>query len=338
MKVLDLSWGMAGPLSAMILGDSGADVIKVEKPGGDPFREYLPLGYKTWQRGKRSIELDLTKDEDLEVLKKLAAQADILLESFAPGTTEKLGIDYETLSKINPRLIYTSITGYGRGMADSNRPGYDILVAARTGLLYEHRGWPETAMVHMMGTEDILADLETDYSVLQGPPREGPILTASPAATLGAFYSAITAIHAAILARENTGRGQLVETSLVQGAIAAAAGVWQRAEQSERPGFNSWIFGSKGPKGQFKTKDGRWVHNWVPNPRFIMMASEGDEINSSPDLSVQNDPDRFGMGVEETFVITHYQPALAERIAKFTADEWVKAAALADATLQDAVR
>ena len=335
LKVLDLSWGISGPMAAMIMGDSGADVIKVEKPGGDPFRASLPLGYKTWQRGKRSVELDLTNEADLAVFKNLAAGADVLIESFAPGTTARLGIDYATLSKINPRLIYLSITAYGRDRPDSHRKGYDLLVAARTGLMWEHRGWPETAMSHMTGTPDLLADLETDYSVLQGPPRPGPIVTASPAASLGAFYSAVTAIHAALIARDNTGRGQWVETSLLQGAIAAAMGVWLKAENSERPGFNSWIFGMKGPKGQFQTADSRWVHNWVPNPRFILGASERDTINASPDLTVQNDPDRFGMAVEESFVITHYQPILAERMAKFTADEWYRAAALADVPLQE---
>ena len=336
LKVLDLSWGISGPMAAMIMGDSGADVIKVEQPGGDPFRESLPLGYKTWQRGKRSVELDLKDAGDLAVFRNLAAEADVLIESFAPGTTAKLGIDYAALSTINPRLIYLSITAYGRGRPDSNRKGYDLLVAARTGLMWEHRGWPETAMSHMMSTPDLLEDMETDYAVLQGPARPGPIVTASPAASLGAFYSAVTAIHAALVARDNTGRGQWVETSLMQGAIAAAMGVWLKAEHSERPGFNSWIFGMKGPKGQFETADGRWVHNWVPNPRFILGASEGDAINASPDLTVQNDPDRFGMAVEESFVITHYQPILAERMAKFTADEWFHAAALADVPLQEA--
>ena len=333
LRVLDLSWGISGPLAAMMLADAGADVVKVEPPGGDRFRGQL--GYKVWQRGKRSVELDLRARPDLEIFKSLAVEADILIEAFAPGTAAKLGVDYETLRAINPRLIYTSITAYGRDTASADRPGYDLLVAARTGLVWEHRGWPETAMRHVMGGEDVLADLETNYDIVQGPARAGPMVTASPASSLGAFYSALTAIHGALLAREKTGRGQWVETSLLQGAICGAAVVWQRAENSERPGFNSWIFGAKGPKGHFKASDDKWIHNWVPNPRFIVSASEGDQIDSSPDLSAQNDPDRFGMSVEETFVITHYQPILAERVRKFTAKEWVDAAALADATLQE---
>jgi len=247
-----------------------------------------------------------------------------------------LGIDYETLHALNPRLIYTSITAYGRDLPMSGRPDYDLLVNARTGLNWEHRGWPETALCHMMGLPDPAGDLPMDYTVAQGPPRPGPIVTASPAPSLGAFYCALTAISAALYAREATGKGQWVETTLLQGALAAGLAAWQRAEKMDTENFNSWIFGSKAPKGHFETKDGRWIHNWVPNPRFIISASEGDTINSSPELSAQNDPDRFGMGPEESLVISYYQPILAERVKKFTADEWVEAAKIADVTLQEA--
>ena len=334
LRVLDLTCGVAGPMTAMMLGDMGAAVIKIEPPGGAPSRGRL--ADKAWERGKRSIELDLGDEADRGVFKTLALHADILIEDFQPGRASALGLDYAALHALNPRLIYVSITGYGRDMPESDRPAHDLLVAARTGLSWEHRGWPQTAMVHMMGAEDVLADLEVPYEHVQGPPREGPVATASPAASLGAFYLALTAVHAALYARELTGEGQWVETSLLQGALAAGGGVWQRAERHDRPGFNSWIFGSKGPKGHFQTRDGDWIHNWVPNPRFLIQASEGETINSSPDLSAQNDPDRFGTGVEETFVIAHYHPILAECVRKFTARDWLEAAALADATLQDA--
>src|SRR5690606_34659204 len=99
--------------------------------------------------------------------------------------------------------------------------------------------------------------------------------------------------------------------------------------------FNSWILGSKSPKGHFQCADGRWIHNWVPNPRFILAAAEGDRINSSPDLKAQNDPDRFGTGPEELLVMNYYQPILAEAVKKFTADEWVEAAAIARMTMQE---
>jgi crotonobetainyl-CoA:carnitine CoA-transferase CaiB-like acyl-CoA transferase len=337
LRVLDLTWGISGPMATMLLGDHGADVIKIEPPGGDPFRKLgrSQLGYKTWQRGKRSAILDLKDPADLSVFKTLATHADVLVESFEPGVTASLGIDYETLSALNPRLIYASVTAYGGLDAHAGRPGYDLLVAARTGLTFEHRGWPEGCVGHMAGREEMFPDLEIPYDWIQGPPREGPTTTGAPAPSIGAFYWLTTAINAAVLARETTGRGQRVETSLLQGVLGAANCSWQWAEDPDIEGYGHWIKCSKSPKGHFECKDGRWVHQWVPNPRFILGASEGDVIEKNPDLSVQNDPNRFGTGMEEVVVIAHYQPILAERMKKFGADDWLEAAAAADVPMQE---
>jgi crotonobetainyl-CoA:carnitine CoA-transferase CaiB-like acyl-CoA transferase len=337
LRVLDLSWGVSGPMATMLLADQGADVVKIEPPGGDPFRRIgrSALGYKTWQRGKRSAILDLKDAGDLAVFKTLATHADVLVESFEPGTAERLGVDYGVLSALNPRLIYASVTAYGHDSQHASRPGYDLLVAARTGLNWEHRGWPEGSVFHMAGREELFPDLEIPYDWVQGPPREGPMTTSSPSPSIGAFYWLATAINAAVLARETTGRGQRVETSLLQGAIGSANGVWQRAENPDVEGYNHWIKCSKSPKGHFPCKDGRWIHNWVPNPRFILGASEGDAIELSPDLSVQNDPNRFGTGMEEVLVIAHYHPILAERVAKFGCNDWLAAGASADVPVQE---
>ena len=332
LKVLDLSWGIAGPMTAMMLGDNGAEVTKIEPPGGDPFRNQL--GYKVWQRGKRSAILDLKNAEDKKAFLALASQADILVESYAPVTTTKLGIDFATLSKLNPRLVYCSITGYGRDNALSHRPAYDALVQARTGLMFEQRGWPEGALNHMNGLPDPFPDLEIPQDAVQGAPRPGPLFVASHWPSLGAFFTASLGIAAAIRARGITGKGQWVETSLLQGALAGAAGVWQRVEKPDADGFDTWILNSKSSKGHFKAKDGKWLHNWVPNPRFILQASEGDKINATPNLTVQNDPDRFGTGPEEILVMSHYQPILAEAVAKFPVQDWIEAAAIAEMTMQ----
>src|SRR5689334_1994201 len=319
VRVLDLSWGIAGPMTTMLMADHGAEVIKIEPPGGDPHRGQL--GYKVWQRGKKSAELDLKNQADKEAF-------------FAPGTTDKLGIAYGSLSKLNPRLVYCSITGYGRGTKHSDRPAYDALVQARTGLMWEQRGWPEGALNHLNGKPDPFPDVEIPQEWVQGAPRPGPLFPASYWPSLGAFFTASVGINAALRAREHTGKGQWVEASLLQGAMAGAAGVWMNAEKTDFPGFDSWILGSRSPKGQFQCKDGRWIHNWVPNPRFILGASSGDALNSSPDLTVQNDPDRFGTGPEELLVMAHYHPILAEAIRKFTAAEWTEAAAKAEMTMQ----
>src|SRR5262245_55834260 len=128
LEVLDLSWGIAGPITTMLLADSGARVTRIERPGGDP----LPgqSGSVVWHRGKRSAELDLTDDGDRAVFTRLAARADVVVDSFAPGTAARLGVDHATLAATNPRLISCSITGYGRDHRHADRPGYDALVAA----------------------------------------------------------------------------------------------------------------------------------------------------------------------------------------------------------------
>ena len=117
LRILDLTRGVAGPMATMLLTDHGADVTRIEPPGGDPFRDQV--GYRAWNRGKRSAILDLRDAEDKASFLALAAGADVVVESFAPGTTSRLGIDFETLSATNPRLVYCSITGYGRGNSHS---------------------------------------------------------------------------------------------------------------------------------------------------------------------------------------------------------------------------
>ena len=209
-------------------------------------------------------------------------------------------------------------------------------MAARAGLQWEQRGWPEGAINHMAGRErPVRRHRDPATSGCRAAPRPGPLYPASYWPSLGAFFTASTAISAALRAREVTGRGQWVETSLLQGAMACGSGVWQRAEKIDVPMFNSWILGSRSPKGHFECADGRWIHNWVPNPRFLLTASAGDTLNASPDLKAQNDPDRFGTGPEELLVMMHYQPLLAEAVKKFPAKEWVEAAAVAGMTIQD---
>lgn len=332
IRVLDLSWGIAGPMAGMILADHGAKVIKIEPPGGDPFR--TQLGYKAWQRGKRSSVLDLKREADKDVLLTLVRGADVLIESFSPGTATRLGIDYDSLQRINPRLVYGSITGYGRGNPHSDRPGYDSLVAARTGLQWELRGWPEGPVRHMNALPDLHPELDVPPGSVQGPERAGPLFSASNWPSLGAFFALALGISAALRAREVTGRGQWVETSLLQGALCAGSYVWQRAEHTDVTGFDSWVFGSKASKGHFRCKDGRWIHNWVPNPRFILAAGAGAALEATPELRIQNDPDRIGTEVRELVALSYYQPALAATVAKFDSTQWVKAAVISDITLQ----
>lgn len=332
IRVLDISRGISGPMATMLLVDHGAEVTRIEAPGEDPFREQP--GYHAWNRGKRSAVLDLKDPADLDVVRALARRADVVVDSFPPGKAEALGVDYATLSADNPRLIHCSITGYGRGNSHSDRPGYDALVSARTGLAWEQRGWAGGSAPHLAGKPPLFPEFEIGYEKLQGPPREGPLLSSSRFPSLGAAYAAATGISAALRAREITGRGQQVETSLLQGALAAGVMAFGVADELDAPHFMSWIGDSRSPKGLFECKDGRWIHAWPPNPRFILSAAEGDEINATPDLTLREDPDRIGLGVEEIFVLDHYWEPMAQAVKKFTADEWTEAGATAGVCVQ----
>lgn len=330
LRVLDLSRGVAGPMTTMLMADHEAHVTRILPPNGDPFADHA--GYRVWQRGKAVLTLDLKDDAGRDRFLRMVDEADVVVESFSPGVTDRLGIDYLTLSRRNPALIYLSITGYGRGTADADRPGYDALVAARTGLQWEQRGWPEGCEYHMSRAEGFAPDIEVPYEWVQGPARPGPVFPASTWPSLGAFFAASVGFNAALRARGLTGRGQHVETSLLQGAMAAAWAVWQRAENPDAPDFATWIFGSRSPKGHFLCADGRWIHHWVPNPRFLIGASE--TVENAAKLNVHDDPDRFGFGPEELLVMMHYQEDLMERVGRFDADYWVNAAAEAKLPIQ----
>lgn len=143
IRVLDLSRVLAGPLSTMVLGDLGAEVIKVEHPGrGDDTRDWgMRIGktetsyYYAFNRNKRSLTLDLSTPEGQAEVKKLAADADVVVENFRNGGMEKFGVDYETLRQINPKLVYCAIAGYDRFGPESDRPGYDLVVQGESGLM-----------------------------------------------------------------------------------------------------------------------------------------------------------------------------------------------------------
>ena len=332
VTVLDLSTGVAGPMAAMLMADHGASVTKIERPGGDPGRSQP--SFRVWNRGKRSAELDLSTDAGREALIALARKADVLIESFRPGVTTKLGIDYATLIALNPRLIYCSVTGYGRGTRDEQRPGWDALVAARTGLHWEKRGFPGGSINHIIGRP--VEELDVPEGAPDGPNREGPLFSASFFPSLSAAFLASVGINAALLAREHTGRGQWVETSLFQGALGATIGGWQRVDKPDAPLYQTWIFDGRAPiLGIFQCADGRWVHNWVANPRFLLAASEGDELRM-PEAGAthRDDPDRIGTSPENLVVVYHYWPLLVEALAKFPSDQWVKLAAEFGSPLQ----
>ena len=333
VRVLDLSWGVAGPIAGMLLADHGADVVKIEPPGGDPFRG--TPGYDAWLRGRRSVELDLRVPDDHAAFLALARDADVLLESFAPGTTQRLGIEAAALLADNPRLVYCSITPYGTHPAHRSRPGYDALVAARLGIMHEQRGHFGGSIPHMNGDEPYLPDLEIPEGMAPGSPRSGPIFTYTPWLSMGTAFLATMGINAALLARLHTGRGQHVETSMLQAALVMTAGKWQRAEHNDEPGYRAWITDQRAPKGFFRCSDDRWIEQWVPNPRFVLSSADGDTLALRRDVDrVRDDPDRVSPDTENLIILAHYFPEMAEAVARFPSDEWVRVAAEGGVPLQ----
>ena len=145
LTVLDTATMLAGPYAATLLGDLGADVIKVEPPWGDPWRTSPSRigppdaresrGFIAVNRGKRSIRIDLTKSDGVKVAHRLVAHADVVVTNHRPDVPAKLGIDYETLSEVKPDLVYCEITAFGRSGPERAKPGYDIILQARTGLM-----------------------------------------------------------------------------------------------------------------------------------------------------------------------------------------------------------
>ena len=193
--VLDLGMYIAGPYTAALLGELGADVIKVEIPGsGDPFREFDKVGlygqeFQSHNRNKRSVTIDFTKPDGLSVLCRLVETADVFILNNRPGVAEKLGISYEALRAVNPRLIYCAITGFGKDGPYANRPAFDNVGQALSGWASRHRRGNDPRVI--------------------GPAIADPV--ASHYAALG--------IQAAIIERNRTGNGHLIEVNLLEAMI-----------------------------------------------------------------------------------------------------------------------
>ena len=187
ITVLDFSQGMAGSVATMVMSDFGADVIKVEPPGGDPYRA-TPASL-LWNRGKRSVVLDLATDAGRKHAKDLARSADVIVETFTPGDSESYGVDYETLRPSNPALVYTTITAFGGSGPYARYPQYEALVSAKCGRYMAFAG--QNA-------------------------REGPNYGAVQVASHGAAMAAVRGTVAALMIRDRTGVGQHVQTSLLR--------------------------------------------------------------------------------------------------------------------------
>ena len=205
IRVLDLTQVMAGPFCSMLLCDMGADVIKVEPPTGDSTRRMPGAvgtdspSFNAVNRGKRGIVVDLKQDVGRDVVRRIAVSADVVVENYRPGVMERFGLGYERLAGQNPGLVYASISGYGRTGPSSAKGGFDLVAQGVSGLM------------SVTGEEG-------------GP----PVKVGVPITDLGAGLFAVTGILAALLVRMRTGRGQLVDTSLVDAGVALS--VWEATQ------------------------------------------------------------------------------------------------------------
>lgn len=204
VRVLDISQVMAGPYACMLLGDLGADVIRIEPPGtGDQTRGAMgfkmkgadSLGFLNMNRNKRSVALNLKSEAGRQVLMRLVQDADILIENYRPGALKRLGLGYEALSQVNPRLVYTSISGFGQTGPWADRPGFDLMAQAMSGVMS-----------------------------VTGYPDSPPVKAGVPVADIGCALFAIYATLSAYIGAKNTGQGQHVDAALFDSAMAFS--VW----------------------------------------------------------------------------------------------------------------
>jgi len=299
LRVLDLSSGPAGGLATMMLADFGADVIKVEPPEGDPQRA-LPNS-PMWLRGKRSAVLDLGRSEDREHLHDLAKTVDVVVATYEPGEAEGLTADAATLRGLNPALVYCSITGWGTKGPYAHYPVDEHLIHAKSG-----------RMLSMQGI----------------PPRDGPAYSAVQVATHGTAHGALQGIIAALIARDRTGEGQVVETSLLHGLLPYDMGGLIREQLAARdPG----AYGADplAERGRMPTlnyhpilaKDGRWIQlgNLLEH-LFYSYVAAADLTEIIIDDRFQGPPASWSNEDRE-----YARDLMLTRMQERTADEWMQA-------------
>ena len=279
IRVVDLTSYIAGSYGAMMLADLGASVVKVEALEGDSFRE-LP-GFYGWNRGKRSIAVDLKQPDGRAIVHRLAREADVAMDNMRPGVAERLGVDYDTLAALNPRLIYSSVTAFGRTGPYRDRPGFDPLLQAMGGLM---------ALQGFGGPPAYLRTAPTDY------------------------YCAALAcqgILAALYVRERTGRGQRVETSLLNAVLALQSGL-----VVDFPGRQS-VFRETPTYRLYQAGDGQWFFLACGNQSFWVKLCAALGL---PELA--DDP-RFASWLSRRDHGDVLTPILEKAFASRSCDEWL---------------
>jgi crotonobetainyl-CoA:carnitine CoA-transferase CaiB-like acyl-CoA transferase len=296
IKVIELAQIMAGPTCGMLLADMGADVIKVEKlPGGDDTRSYTEpsiagesAAFMMLNRNKRGIAVNLKTPGGLEVVKRLLADADVVTENYRKGTLEKLGLGYAVLEKLNPRLVYCAVSGYGRTGPYADKGGFDLIAQGFAGLMS-----------------------------ITGEPGGAPVKSGTSIADINAGIFAALGIVSALLARVESGRGQMVETSLMEAAIQQT--YWQSAiyfATGVNPGPSGSAHILTAPYQAFPTADG-WINvgganqaNWE---RIV-------KVIGRPELAADA---RFKTNGDRMRNLAALTPLIAERMLTRSSADWI---------------
>jgi crotonobetainyl-CoA:carnitine CoA-transferase CaiB-like acyl-CoA transferase len=302
LKVIDLSHVMAGPTCSMLLADMGADVIKVEKlPGGDDSRRMVPptiseesAAFLMMNRNKRGIALDLKSEAGRKVLSRLLQDADVLIENYRRGTMERMGFGYESLHALNPRLIYCSISGFGRTGPYADRGGFDLVTQGMSGLM----------------------------SITGEGPGRPPVKSGAPVTDISAGILACVGVLAALHSRSSTGKGQMVDTSLFEAGILFT--YWQSAicfATGKAPGPMGTAHPLNGPYQAFPTADG-WITVGAANQgNWLRLIEVLGAPETGPALS--DDP-RFATNANRMRNLPDLQEALTPLFKVRTSAEWLR--------------
>jgi crotonobetainyl-CoA:carnitine CoA-transferase CaiB-like acyl-CoA transferase len=291
--VADFTTLLPGPLATLMLAEAGAEVIKVEKPGGEDMRAYPPLwdgisaAFAMLNRGKKSLVVDLRTDEGRKAARDLAARADVLVEQFRPGVMKKHGLGYEELRKINPRLIYCSITGYGQTGPKSGEAGHDLNYIGATGLL----------------------------SIAPGPAATPVVPPALIADIGGGTFPAVMNILLALIARQKTGEGAYIDIAMADAMFTFAwMGLATLHGTGKAAGPTELVVAGGSPRYQiYPTKDGKFVACGALEQKFWMgfCAAIGLDKEFANDFK---NPAATKQAVRELIgkeTAVHWQPKLA---------------------------
>jgi len=298
MRVLELAQIMAGPTCGMLLADMGADVIKVEKlPGGDDSRGYreplvngISAPFMMMNRNKRGIALNLKHPAGRDVLLRMVGHADVLTENYRRGTLERLGLGYDTLASVNPGLIYCAVSGYGRTGPDADKGGFDLIAQGFAGLMS-----------------------------ITGEAGGPPVKTGNPVADINAGILAAVGILAAYAHKLRTGKGQLVDTSLMEAALQQT--YWHAATYfatGESPGPTGSAHLLTAPYQAFRTSDG-WINIGGANQANWERIAE---VVGHPEW---RDDARFADNSSRMAHLDELTAAMNAVLSQRTRDEWIAA-------------